>query len=623
MSLGLAHSRGPEPAAALRPAGLDALWDRLVDEAQGPEFVRAWLTLQCAMLGGVRTGLVLFETADGSALAPVAVWPEGASDLTRLQAIAEEAVGSRRGLARRDAAAGTAVIAYPITLGEHVGGLVVIEIMAAGDPPVERALRDLHWGMGWLEAQILRRRANEEAGRLARASFALDALATAAEHAKVETAAMAVVNELALRMGCDRVALGLAQDRGERRVRLAALSHAAWFRRRAALVVALENAMEEALDQDVTVAHPPLPSGPRPIAVAHRGLAEAHGASAVLSTPLPHRGAPVGALTLERRDGRGFSREDVLTAEVVAELMGPLIDLKGRQGRWLTGRVPELLRAGWRAVFGPRHPALKLGLILGLAALAVLALAPATVRITAHAVLEGAEQRAAVAPFAGFVAAAPARAGDVVRRDAVLAEFDDKDLRLDMGKWRAEYAQLLQEKNKALATANRVDAVLVEAKLDQAKAQLELTAVKLERARIRAPIDGVVISGDWTQKLGAPVEQGAVMFELSPLQSYRVTLKVDEGDIGLVEPGQPGTLLLAGRADAAIPFTVARISAVAGVEDGQNQFRVEATLPADAQAIRPGMEGVAKVDVGTGKLWWVLGRRLVDWARLFAFRHAP
>lgn len=627
--LGLARIR-PEPRRAAETpgadpgSGQDELWDRLVDEAQGPDFVSAWLTLQCTNIPAVETGLVLFEKADGSALAPVAVWPAGTADLSGLQSLAEEAVNERRGFVRRRDGGGGAVIAYPLVVDDHVAGLVMLDLAAKGEAAQQKALRDLHWGIGWLDAQILRRRADEDRGRLRRAGFALDMVAAAGEHAKVETAAMAVVNELANRMACDRVSLGLTVgEGGDRRIRLVSLSHAAWFRRRTALVMAIENAMEEALDQDASVSHPPIPSGPRPICVAHRALAEMQGSGAVVTAPMTHRGVAVGALTLERHGRASFSRDDALTAEIVAELVGPLLDLKRRQRRWLTGRLPDLLAAAWRRVFGPRHPTLKIGLLVGAASLAFLVLMPGTIRVTAHAVLEGSEQRAAAAPFAGFVASAPVRAGDVVAQDAVLAELDDKDLRLDQGKWRAEYAQLSQEKRKALAAMDRAEVALVEAKLEQAKAQIDLTTAKLQRARIRTPIAGIVISGDWTQKLGAPVEQGAVMFEVSPLESFRVTLKVEEGDIGLVRPGQTGTLMLAGRADAAIPLTVSRIASVAGVEDGQNLFRVEATLPPDAQAIRPGMEGVAKIEVGDDRLWWVLGRRLVDWTRLFVFRHWP
>jgi len=254
---------------------------------------------------------------------------------------------------------------------------------------------------------------------------------------------------------------------------------------------------------------------------------------------------------------------------------------------------------------------------------AILAFWPATMRISARAVLEGAQQRAAAAPFQGFVATAKARPGDVVKRNDVLAELDDKDLKLDLARWNAEYARLAQEKRKALAALDRTEVALVEAQLEQAQAQIDLTTIKLARARIVSPIDGVIVSGDWSQKLGAPVEQGAVMFEISPPWSYRVALRVDETDLRHVAEGQKGSLLLAGRADAVLPFEVARVTSVATSEDGQNVFRVEGALPGERQDIRPGMEGVGKIEIGRRSLGYVWSRRMIEWLRLAFWRNTP
>ena len=51
---------------------------------------------------------------------------------------------------------------------------------------------------------------------------------------------------------------------------------------------------------------------------------------------------------------------------------------------------------------------------------------------------------------------------------------------------------------------------------------------KIARSRLAAPFDGIVISGDLSQQIGAPVETGKKLFEIAPLQSYRIILQVDE-----------------------------------------------------------------------------------------------
>jgi hypothetical protein len=55
---------------------------------------------------------------------------------------------------------------------------------------------------------------------------------------------------------------------------------------------------------------------------------------------------------------------------------------------------------------------------------------------------------------------------------------------------------------------------------------------------------------------------------------------------------------------------------VATSADGRNYFEVEAT-PDQAQAnLRPGLSGVAKIEVGERSLAWLLFHRAAAWLRL-------
>ena len=78
-------------------------------------------------------------------------------------------------------------------------------------------------------------------------------------------------------------------------------------------------------------------------------------------------------------------------------------------------------------LFGSERLSLKLAALAIALLLGVLLLWPAEFRISAKAVLEGTIQRAAVAPFDGFIAAAPLRAGDIVTAGTEVARLDDRD----------------------------------------------------------------------------------------------------------------------------------------------------------------------------------------------------
>jgi multidrug resistance efflux pump len=238
-------------------------------------------------------------------------------------------------------------------------------------------------------------------------------------------------------------------------------------------------------------------------------------------------------------------------------------------------------------------------------------------------VLEAEVQRAAVAPFDGFVRAAPARAGDTVRQGDLLAQLDDRDLILDRLKWRAELDKLLQRDREALAKHNRNGLVVLEPQIRQAEAQLALAEEKLVRTRILAPFDGVVVSGDLSQALGSPVEKGKTLFEVAPLNSYRLIVQVDERDVRFVAVGQSGTVALAGRPGEPVPMTLSKITPVTLAEEGRNAFRIEARLSEAGLELRPGMEGVAKINSGRRSIAWIWVHPVIDWLRLAAWKYLP
>ena len=51
-------------------------------------------------------------------------------------------------------------------------------------------------------------------------------------------------------------------------------------------------------------------------------------------------------------------------------------------------------------------------------------------------------------------------------------------------------------------------------------------------------------------------------------------------------------------------FHVERITPISTARDGRNYFRVEAALEGPIAALRPGMEGVAKIDAGRRRRVW-------------------
>lgn len=602
-----------------------AAWARFSSARNAAEFCASWLAIVCSQIDRVGGALLLLGPDPQGAYTAAAVWPDPARDMKYLSPAAERALKDRRGivLGPDGASAPTrdqsTFVGYPIEVSGVLHGAVVLDLAPGPEQALQRALRLLHWASAWLVDQFRQRDMQQRDVRLARLALATDLVATALQERSFASSALAVVNELAARLKCDRVSLGI-EDAGS--IEVQAISHSATFDRKTNLVRLIGEAMDEVLDLDLAVVHP-APEKDEVPAIAHADLAREFRDSAILSVPLLEAGNANGVLTLERSQGDPFDAESVELCKTVGMLLGPILGLKRDNERGVWQRATQALAGGARALFGPRHPGVKLIALTAAAAVLLCSLATGTYRVSAKTVIEGAVQSAAVAPFDGYIAQSMVRAGDQVAKGQELCRLDDKDLKLEQTRLASEREQLLRKHRQALAAQDRAQMGVVAAQIDQAQAQLLLIEDKLARATLHAPFDGVVVSGDLSQLLGTPVEQGKVLFQIAPLDAYRVILEVDERDIDQIRVGEQGELALSGMPSQPLHFSVKQITPVSTAQDGRNYFRVEAQLDNPSARLRPGMEGVGKISAGSRKLIWIWTHSLVDWLRMWAWKWLP
>jgi biotin carboxyl carrier protein len=597
------------------------LWASLATARDGADFCQAWLDLQCSRARGATAALILLESEEGS-FGPAAVWPAGPQDSEQLRQIAERTLTGGQVVVETGADdSDAAAIGYPIAADGRTRGAVLMAVSGLSAPQLQLLLRELHWGVGWLHSLLWQHRSTGEGERGTASLAAMDVLAAVQEHDSLLESALALCNALTVQLKAERVSFGLMRKDA---IKLAAMSHGAWFRKKSDVVEALEAAMDEAMDQGMPLSLPKVREGD-PVTLQQARLQALGGKGAVASVPMMDRGMPVGVLVVERAvDAEPFTARDLLTAETIAALVAPGIAMKQREERWVGGRVRRYGMDGAKALFGPRRPLAKALGIGALLLLLVLFVPLAQFQVRADAELEGEVQRAASAPFSGFIARSQARAGDVVRAGQVLATLDDRDLRVDRARALGEVQQLDRRYREALAKHERSEMSLAGAQLRQAEAGLRLIDYKLARTRIVAPLSGVLVSGDLSQKVGTPVEEGDLLFEVAPMGSFRVVLSVEEQDVNYLRPGQRGRFAPTGLAGDTVPFAVKRITSVTSTVDGRNLFRVEAELTGNRQAVmRPGMEGVAKVEIDRRSNFWIWTRSLREWLRLFLWKWVP
>ena len=612
-------------ATADRARAESAAWSRFSAPRDGSDFCSSWLAILCSQVDHVSAAMVLLGSEADGDFTPAALWPDASRNLQYLTPVAEQTLNGRRGLVLGPDGAShvgrdqNALVGYPIEVSGVLHGAVLLDIAPSPDRDLQHALRQLHWSSAWLVDLFRQRALGERDARQARSALVMDLIATAFGARELNAAATAVVNELAGRMACDRVSLGFESQKW---VEVVALSNTAVFNDKMSLVRHVGQAMDEMLDLGASVIYPP-PPGDETGATAHAELARQFGDAAILTVPLQDDGRVIGAITLERTAAPAFTEAEVDWCQLAGTLLGPVLGLKREVALPLWRRSLDAVQTHARALFGPRHPGLKLVAGVVLAVVLVFAFVGTTYRVSARAVLEGAVQRAAVAPFDGHIAEAPARAGDIVHTGQVLARLDDRDLTLERSKLVSEREQASRKYRQALSVQDRSAMVIGAAQVSQLEAQIALVEDKLTRVSLLAPFDGIVVSGDLSQLLGSPVETGKLLFQIAPLDDYRIVLQVDERDIADLTLGQQGELALSGLPFQHLPFEVSQITPVSSVQDGRNFFRVEGKLTMPPARLRPGMEGIGKVEIGERKLLWVWTHSMTEWLLNWAWKELP
>ena len=503
------------------------------------------------------------------------------------------------------------LITSPLLIERQLHGAISIEFK--NDPAVKNRdfLKNVETAIKWL--QFLSTNNVGDSGSPGNAGLALQITARALSQDSSAEAATSVVTELATRLSCERVSIGFREGR---ELKLYALSHSARYESRQNLIKRIEAAIEEAVDQKETLFYPATDKSTFMLQ-AHDELAKNHGGSFICTVPLIHHGQVTGGVIFERNSAApAFTPETIELCEQLAALFAPILEFRRLNDRPLSEKTRELLKSAASGVFGSGHLGLKFVVAVSVLAVMTLTMVQWNYKVSANSVLEGTVERVITAPEEGYIKDAPARPGDLVSAKQTLATLDDRDLKLEKLKWSGKQKQIRKEYREALAGRNRSQIGILRTQLDQAQAQLEILEKKLERTVISAPIGGVIVSGDFTRALGSPVERGQIMYKVSPLDDYRVLLDVDESDVAELSVGMKGELTLSAAAEDSFEIVVDKITPVSEAGDGANYFQVEASLVETPQFLRPGMQGVSKIEIGERRLLWVWTHKLVDWLRL-------
>ena len=584
-------------------------------------FAQNWLDIQCKSIAGLCSALFLLADADKRGMKPAAQWPQDSKEPLELVAVAKLVVKNRDDVVNSNISHATAenqtfdYLASPIYIDKQLLGIIAVKTTHHDELKQQQLLHALKVGATWL-AMPQATDDPQDPFYTTVVRLAISCL----QQDSVNKAFAVLINELTREFACERVSIGDVKDH---HAQVVALSNSAKFDDKSNLIRSISAAMDEAIDQDRVTVYPEPENDTTTITHAHAELARIFGCGAICTIPFVYDGSVFAVLTMERSEAKPFDQQSINICQQTMALISPFLKLKQNDELLLIQKLGSSAKHVLKAIFGFKYLGFKLIVVTIVIFISVAALIQGDFRIHADAVLEGRIQRTVSAPLDGYIKSANVRAGDTVLKGEIMATMDDAELKLEKIKLTGEQQQLQREYREAMAKRELVQVRILNAQLTQINAKIKLQQEQLQRTLIQTPFDGIVIEGDLSQSLGAPVDRGQSLFKIAPLDGYRVILKVNERSISYIRHGQLGTLALSSLPDRKFQLRIEKITEVASADDGSNIFRVQAVLSDTPKLLRPGMEGIGKVEIGQKKLLWIWTHELVDWVKLWVWSWWP
>jgi hypothetical protein len=641
-------------------------WARIVAELHAPApddrtFLHKLLAV-LAQVSGARQAVLFGVDREGEPGAPppdprpIAVWPPpaGGGELDVEQA------GEARAAARATADAGQlrifgidagaafygeqekgSIVAIPVPTGlpESAApgplGVVTLLIESRSRQALQTTTALVEVLAGYTLLHATRQQVKRMRGATAALDLAARLIASINTSPSFKGAALQLVNDLSRQMRADRVALGWVKGIGTSgAIRVMAVSDTELIDRRMAMIQKLEAAMDECLDQEQAVLYPPPPAQgdgqsdvllSQAITHAHRELGASDARLKVVSLPLRDGDKVVGVVTIESTAEGPADIASIELVQAALDLLAPVLIVKRSDDRPLPVRAGVSAAKAGKWLVGPKHTGWKLAGLALFLALVGSTIVRMPYRVEAPIEIQPRTRFVVAVPFEGVVKTVPAgvEAGRKVRKGDVLVEMVTDELELKLLDAQGRLTQATKEADAYLNQKKFAEETQARLRAEQAEAEIRSARYNLGRAKVISPIDGTIIAGDMTDKVGAAVKVGDVLFQVATLDDMVVVARVSDRDIGLIrgegEPGGPTIGEVATKANPAAghPFAVERIVPLAQPKDGKNAFEVRGKLESQAPILKPGLEGFAHFDTGRHSLIWIGTRRIRDQLRLW------
>ncbi len=203
----------------------------------------------------------------------------------------------------------------------------------------------------------------------------------------------------------------------------------------------------------------------------------------------------------------------------------------------------------------------------------------------------------------------------ILAMDTSALELERKELEADLSNARLPVSYTVAANDPAAAS-------IAQGEIRSIQAQLDLVLSKLNQAVVRAPYAGIIMAPQLAELPGQIISIGEPLMMIAQDGLMSIELRVPQGSVSDLTSGSSLRFASDARPETPGISTLGELAPSAVIREGQAVFIAEADLPVDQTWLRPGMEGVAMVDVGDRPNWWLAVHKFVDAARLKFWFHS-
>jgi len=211
--------------------------------------------------------------------------------------------------------------------------------------------------------------------------------------------------------------------------------------------------------------------------------------------------------------------------------------------------------------------------------------------------------------------------GDSVSQGDVLALLRQDEFTIRIAETEGELASARREAAAARAAADETSARMAEIRATELAENLAVFERQLARTRIRAPVDGTILTVRPHEMLGEYLDAGQTFVLMGRTDRLQLEGQVRQYDIERVQNGHPVRLKVAARPNHTFIGTVTQIAPAArSILGADATVTIWVDLDNGEGLLRPGLEARAKVVGARRPIGYIIARPLIRWINMTFWR---